>query len=84
MTRTIHLALALTFCLALEVQAALLREAISLNGEWDVQVVPALGLPVTDAWGTVTVPGTISGTDGRCAWFRTRFTIPTSSPVRLA
>jgi len=82
MTRTIHLALALTFCLALEVQAALLREAISLNGEWDVQVVPALGLPVTDAWGTVTVPGTISGTDGRCAWFRTRFTIPTSMAGR--
>jgi len=82
MTRPVYLALMLTCGLSLAAWSAPFRQALSLNGEWGLHRTRTLDTGPYDAWEQVAVPGTISGTDGRCAWFRKRFTIPASMAGR--
>ena len=53
------------------------RCEVSLNGEWEHQIVSDVDAPpAPSAWKPCRVPGYLNGTDYQRAWFRRRFTVP--------
>ena len=53
------------------------RQEVSLNGEWEHQLVADLDQPPdSEAWRPCTVPGYLTGTNYQRAWLRRAFTVP--------
>ena len=52
------------------------RQAVSLNGDWEMVKVRSLDAPPAAGWQAVRVPGTVRGYNYERAWFRRRFSIP--------
>ena len=52
------------------------RTTVSLNGTWQMQLIPSLDDAPADQWQPFEVPGTMSGIDGKRAWLRKTFAIP--------
>jgi hypothetical protein len=72
------LAFGVLAALGLVLEARADRTELDLSGSWQFQKVSQLSFPPSNNWQTLTVPGYLSGWQYEHAWFRCKFTLPSS------